>query len=129
MGRRQRKLPGSIVNARCRISLLSGPTSDITYDILRRLRTQKASKPMTDGLMTAQEAARKCDGMSDVRGQRVRRQAKKAIEGAVLLGARQVSLDVEYRDQKRLKDWLLSLGYKVNCGDSQSDGVWFQVSW
>lgn len=80
-------------------------------------------------LMPAAEARKTIDGLHDSKAAKLKREATSAIQNAVLNGISQVDLEIPYSDHDRIKTWLKSKGYKVNCGDNQKDGSWFRVNW
>lgn len=80
-------------------------------------------------MLSAKEARQRIDEMHSDRGQRLMELAESQIIAAVEDGLSSVSVEVPYRYHEPLKNSLQALGYKVNCGEDQREGSWFQVSW
>lgn len=81
-------------------------------------------------LMPASEAKKFVDEMRDEETKQLKKVVIEAINEAVNKGMYKTSsIEIPFAKQSRIKKWLSSLGYEVECGDSQKDGPWFIVSW
>ena len=80
-------------------------------------------------LMNAKEAREKVDNMTTSRLSDLKLRVTKQINNAIEQGRSEISLEIPHADHKVVENWLKELGYRVNCGDSQRDGPWFEVDW
>lgn len=79
--------------------------------------------------ISADEARRQLEDLETTKGLEIKGLADKKIREAVKKGYNTVNLDIGYNYYRHTKQWLESIGYKVNFGNDQRDGKWFKVSW
>lgn len=80
-------------------------------------------------MIDAIKARQQIDDMHNKTGEALRQRAEQAITNAVSEGLSRVSLTVPYSHVKPMTKWLEDLGYRVNSGDCQREGSWFNVNW